>query len=128
MVRTGQFTVGHEPAGAAMARHRLNDELVALGVAPEIIDDVALIVSELVTNAVRHTSAGGSHLVDWQLAEHEIMVSVDDDSVVRPVVRDPDTGTPGGLGLPIVGALSTAWGVSSIDGAGKRVWARVNVP
>ena len=93
-VRAGQFSVRHEPASAALARHRLFDELSALGVAAAVIDDVTLIASELVTNAVRHTGNGASHIIDWQLAEHEIMVSVNDGSVVRPVIRDPDSGVP----------------------------------
>ena len=75
------------------------------------LDDVRLVVSELVTNAVRH--APGEPI--------SVSVEVDDDGVVRGEIEDSgeggvrlratSPGEPGGYGLGIVDALTDRWGV-----------------
>lgn len=86
------------------------------------IDRVALIASELVTNAVIH-------------AETEVWLAVEGlDDVVRLEVGDGVArrprfvgGEPGdgrGLGLPIVESLASSWGMAAVEG-GKCVWAEV---
>ncbi|WIM99866.1 ATP-binding protein [Actinoplanes oblitus] len=84
------------------------------------LDDVAAVVSELVTNAVRH--GGGAVVVDVEAYGGQVIVSVADGSSVVPRPRRPD-GT-GGLGLRIIDALTARWFVESYEG-GKRVRAEM---
>jgi serine/threonine-protein kinase RsbW len=105
-------------AGArAIVRDLADDRLSS-----SVVEDAALLTSELVTNAVRHA---GHDPID-------LTASVDDSSVTV-VVRDrgpsfdPDvvvqTDT-GGWGLSIVEELSTDWGVVS-NGSGNEVWFEI---
>ena len=77
----------------------------------DMLERVELVVSELVTNAVRH---GPGELITLRL------VSAPDGGVAGEVVdqgdgvvaiRERGSGLDGGLGLPIVDALTSAWGV-----------------
>lgn len=86
------------------------------------IDRLALIASELVTNAVRH--AHTEIFVELSAEEGIVRLEVVDGSDRRPVFRDADPEVPGGLGLPIVEALATSWGTRVRDD-GKAVWAEV---
>ncbi|MEU4625687.1 ATP-binding protein [Actinoplanes sp. NPDC023801] len=85
-----------------------------------MLDDAAVVVSELVSNAVRH---GGSEIV-VAVESHagQITVSVADGSSVVPRPRDPD-GTCG-LGLRLIESLTVRWYVQSHEG-GKRVCAEL---
>ena len=79
-----------------------------------------LLVSELVTNAVRH--ADGKVIVVDVRAEDRVRVSVTDESPRMPQQRSPSLDEPGGRGLMIVDELAEAWGVDAVPGDGKRVW------
>ncbi|MFI9100141.1 ATP-binding protein [Streptomyces fildesensis] len=81
---------------------------------------VALLVSELVTNAVRHASGAVGLRLMWD--ERRLRIAVDDSSTVLPVVRPARPDLPGGHGLNLVQRLSGGWGVVPRAG-GKRVWA-----
>lgn len=83
--------------------------------------DAGVIVSELVTNAIRH-GGGGLELV-VTMHERSVTVSVADGSAVVPAVREGDGD--GGRGLVIIEALAEAWGVENHHG-GKRVWVRLH--
>ncbi|MBT2392112.1 ATP-binding protein [Streptomyces sp. ISL-1] len=68
------------------------------------VDDVVLVVSELVTNAAKHT-------VGWwrlrvQVQRQRLVVDVEDSSWAPPVSRAPDLGAAGGRGWPIVQHLA----------------------
>jgi anti-sigma regulatory factor (Ser/Thr protein kinase) len=80
------------------------------------LDAAAVVVSELVTNAVRH----GGGCVSLQLEAHgdRVIVSVADGSSVVPRRRDPDG--IGGRGIALIEALSAGWHVETYQG-GKRV-------
>ena len=82
-------------------------------------DDLMLMVSELVTNAVRHTS----HNIGVTVYVHNcgIWVSVADDGFGRVELRHPVLTETSGRGLELVNALSSAWGVLS-ERSGKSVW------
>jgi anti-sigma regulatory factor (Ser/Thr protein kinase) len=86
----------------------------------ELADDCALIVSELVTNAVVH---GGS-AVRLTLTAHTrtIYAEIADDGEGRLRVSDGDVDATGGRGLLIVGTLAREWGVITVAGGGKIVW------
>ncbi|MGW1137414.1 ATP-binding protein [Streptomyces zhihengii] len=92
----------------------------------ELVEDVLLLVSEIVTNACLH--AGGPR----ELALHQdarlLRIEVADADPAPPHRRAPgDLAQPGGHGLIILERLSDRWG-SEPRGTGKVVWAEVPVP
>lgn len=87
------------------------------------IDRLALIASELVTNAVRHAKTDIT--IELSSEEELLRLEVVDHGDERPVFLENDPETPGGLGLPIVEALASSWGVTSRNDGGKGVWAEV---
>jgi anti-sigma regulatory factor (Ser/Thr protein kinase) len=87
--------------------------------------DVALIVSELVTNSVLHAAVGSdqSLTVDLELLGDRLRITVTDPgSPLEPQLLAPGPGTAGGLGLRIVDQLSTAWGVGHDPMGTTQVW------
>jgi anti-sigma regulatory factor (Ser/Thr protein kinase) len=86
-------------------------------------DDLVLVVSELVTNAIRH--GRGPVEVDIHVDGSEVIVEVAEGSSSSPKIMDTTPDSVGGRGLPIVDALTRQWGVRSIPDGGKVVWARV---
>ncbi|MFF6916349.1 SpoIIE family protein phosphatase [Streptomyces sp. NPDC012466] len=81
-----------------------------------------LLVSELVTNAVRY--AAGPVTVRLIRSGHGLLCEVGDTGNGRPRVRRVDLLADGGRGLSIVHRLTTRWGVRWTD-TGKVVWAEV---
>lgn len=90
--------------------------------------DVALVVSELVTNSVVHANVGPRRTLTVELAmiDDRLRISViDPGSRLEPRILQPDHERVGGVGLLLVDALSEAWGVAR-DGTGRtRVWCEV---
>lgn len=88
---------------------------------PHLIDDAQVVITELVSNAVRHAEGDLRLLV--LLRDRLLHLSVADTSEQRPhlILPDPDTGE-GGRGLLLIDAIAAAWG-SSPTSDGKVVWA-----
>jgi anti-sigma regulatory factor (Ser/Thr protein kinase) len=120
--------VPHDTHSAALVRHELSAELALRGIDPESIDEVVLVASELVGNAVRHTMAvdGCGLGVDWSLDDEGVTVQVSDSSTTPPAPRTPSDSEPGGRGMHIVEALADDWGVRPAA-SGKWVWAHIPV-
>ena len=116
--RSHRFEV---PAGLhapGEARRRITDSLRAWGFTEaRWLDAVAIVVSELVTNAVQH-GTGDSVPVTMVARGRSVQLSVGDGSAVVPRRRRPDDR--GGRGLMLIDALSVRWYVQD-DGAGKCV-------
>lgn len=92
---------------------------------PEAVNAVVLLVSELVTNSVRHGGLGpqGTVELSMQALPHSIRVEVTDSGPgFRPGSPLPDPDEGGSLGLLLVERLSDAWGVSNDP---CRVWFEV---
>jgi two-component sensor histidine kinase len=90
--------------------------------------DVALIVSELVTNSVVHADADASHLLRITVArlQDRLRIAVTDNgSETVPHVREVDDGTPGGRGLRIIDRLCLRWGVIRKASRTTEVWCEV---
>jgi anti-sigma regulatory factor (Ser/Thr protein kinase) len=110
-------------AARQFVAYRLRGEL--RGRADSSIETAVLLVSELVTNAVR---AGCQHLtVRLAVDRSRVRVAVDDDAGGVPRPRVAGVEDVGGRGLTIVGALSRGWGTES-TAAGKSVWAEIELP
>jgi len=111
-------------ASVADARRTARTWLDALGVDDGAAGRTILVVSELVTNAIRHAHTG------WVLT-----LSRTDDGTVAVRVSDTGTGTPAitlvgddatsGRGLALVAAISEDWGWDPAPAGGKVVWAEV---
>lgn len=83
--------------------------------------DAELVISELVTNALRHGL--GDVVVRTSLADGDLLqVSVTDSGPELPALQPVDVGRIGGVGLRIVDRLASEWGVAPFPG-GKTVWA-----
>lgn len=86
-------------------------------------DVVALLASELVTNAVRYGSGEPN--------EVEVSVAGDGDGVLVEVLSpgemaDGDTDTPGGFGLLLVDQLADEWGIEATGRGRVRAWFRTD--
>jgi hypothetical protein len=125
------------PGGGAASVRAARDFAVATVLrwgAAERSHDVAIVVSELLTNALRHTrpSAPGARprrpirLGLLQLSPC-LLCAVADPSTAAPVARSPGALGETGRGLHIVCALSDRWGYTT-NGAGKVVWAMFTAP
>ena len=93
----------------------------------EVVDAAVLLVSELVTNAVRHASPPITVEVICENS-HALQVRVSDATPDTPELVDPCAHDEGGRGLAITQILSDDWGVDPHDDDGKTVWFRINSP
>ncbi|GAB2473346.1 ATP-binding protein [Jatrophihabitans fulvus] len=122
----GSLRVRHDATSAGEVRRKIAADLAARSVTPDAIDDVVLVASELVGNAVTHAAEHGSLDVAWQLEDSTVIVRVRDGSSEQPHVRTVPETSPNGRGLAIVAAVAVEWGVQPLTD-GKQVWARVPV-
>ena len=87
---------------------------------------VALLTSELATNAVVHAHSDFSVAVEVEPGH--VRVSVGDNSKVVPTIGVASTVSPvGGRGLRIVDALASRWGISLLP-EGKETWFEITEP
>jgi signal transduction histidine kinase len=125
---TVTFELDPDLASVTNARHLTTATLESWGLAA-LCDDVALVVSELVTNALRHSLpsrlSAASDRIRLRL-QHEasfILCGVLDTGSEAPRRREPDFIAETGRGLHIVESFSATWGWMPLDGGGKVVWA-----
>ena len=112
------------PQGPGQARRAVAECAARLGL-DEVVDDLLLVVSELVTNAVRH----GAPPVRLELhADADVVrVAVGDGEPALPEARDVDDDAEGGRGMVLVELLAREHGVRE-QPPGKTVWASVTRP
>lgn len=87
------------------------------------VDTVLLLVSEVVTNAVRHAATPFELTIAVDGSQVTVAV-VDHDRAHPPKVRDPGPEDTSGRGLRIVEELATSWGTEPVANDAKRVWFR----
>jgi anti-sigma regulatory factor (Ser/Thr protein kinase) len=101
------------------ARHYVTGVLT--DVSRETKEAVALIVSELATNAIRHAATAFTVTVDQ--SSRRLRIEVTDSGGGEPHLRAPRPADPTGRGLRILDALADTWGVvSASPRKGKTVW------
>jgi DNA-binding NarL/FixJ family response regulator len=113
-----------QPESAATAR-RFVDETLRQWDCGELFDVVALLTSELVTNAILH--AHSDIELSVSLTPNGIRIDVVDQSAGLPALRQASQDDTSGRGLSLVEALATAWGVDERPG-GKSVWFELPRP
>jgi anti-sigma regulatory factor (Ser/Thr protein kinase) len=114
-------------SSVGVARRRLVSDLIAVDACDSAICDAALVLSELLSNALRHAVPlpGAKISVAWRLDTDSVQLSVrDGGGKTQPELGEPTQATTGGRGLRIVEKLSRCWGTSS-DEDGTTVWAQV---
>lgn len=89
----------------------------------QLVNTVELLVSELVTNAVIHTTAAPR--VEVELLRGIVRVAVFDADPALPERRVPDADRPGGRGLLFLDQLATRWAAEPSD-TGKVVWFEID--
>lgn len=139
------------------ARDFARSTLLRWGLA-ELFDDVALVASELVTNALRHAlelradaayrqevvrsglgpndQRRGQEITDTILPirislvhrSPQVVCAVSDPSSAGPIAREPDFIAESGRGLHLVNSFSRSWGWHPLAGTGKVVWALFDAP
>lgn len=122
--RRTRFVVPHDETGPAQARAAVTHDAFELGL-DDLSDDVALLVSEMVTNAVRH--AEPPVRLEVEVTDTEVVVAVCDGTASLPVMRAADDDAEGGRGMLLVDLLTADHGVRS-QPPGKTVWARLLRP
>ena len=116
-------------SSVGVARRHLVSDLIEAGVCATAVTDAALVLSELLSNALQHAQPlpGMGIRVAWDLDADSVRVAVSDGGgSTRPELGEPTPATTGGRGLWIVARLSRRWGTLS-DEEGTTVWAEVLV-
>ncbi|BDM71147.1 ATP-binding protein [Streptomyces nigrescens] len=130
----------------AEARRFTRSTLTGWRLAADVTENAALVVTELVSNALRHglrtgepdaaPVARGFCVVPAPVCpawlaltrqETAVLCAVSDAGTDAPVVRTPDPLAESGRGLHLVDRLSDAWGWTPPDHSGKTVWATVSL-
>jgi len=117
--------LGREAESVAEARDWVESFIGQVPDAAAVCDDAVLIVSELVTNALRHGL--GDIVLRASMDDGAVAMSVTDNGAELPVLREVQRDRVGGVGLQIVERLSTTWGVAPFPG-GKTVWVTLALP
>lgn len=128
------FAVEPDPESVTAARHFAVATLRAWGLAA-LCDDVGLVASELVTNALRHSlpacpdmRADATIRLRLLRAAPYLLCGVVDSGTAVPRRREPDYIAESGRGLHIVDSFSARWGWTRLEPGGKIVWAVFRLP
>lgn len=120
----------YAPSSVAVARQRLCTELQEWGVYSGAIDDAVLVVSELLSNALRHAHPlpSGMVRVAWFWSDEVVEVAVSDGgAATEPRAGRPTVSSLGGRGLGLVEFVAQKWGVRH-EGEVTTVWAVLPAP
>jgi len=116
-----EVDLARDPESPAEARRALGE--VSDHLSPRRLEDARLLVSELVTNAIRHADLGVADVITLVVVtgDRALRIEVRDPGPgFEPRPPDPDPARPSGWGLYLVRELSDRWGVDRA--ADNRVW------
>ncbi|MEU3738900.1 MULTISPECIES: SpoIIE family protein phosphatase [unclassified Streptomyces] len=119
----GDWTLERDPKSVGRARELACEQLRSWDLEP-LCDTTELLVSELVTNALRY---GEGDIRVRLLLDRTLVCEVWDAGLVQPRRRRARDTDEGGRGLQLVGLLSAAWG-SRRTPRGKTVWFEMPLP
>jgi anti-sigma regulatory factor (Ser/Thr protein kinase) len=117
-------TLPCDEASVGRARRLVRTALAAWGL-DAAADDGSLIVSELVTNAVRHSGGAACRVIVTRHGHGRVRVAVTDRSRRMPDLLNAPADAVSGRGLALVDALADRWGTDRMHW-GKRVWAELS--
>lgn len=112
-----------DPSSATRARALTREQLEA-SYSSETLDTIALLVTELVTNAILH--ARTPLQLTLEARPGHVRICVEDESTEQPAVRHYASDAVTGRGLALVEQLASSWGVDATP-SGKVVWCEVPV-
>ncbi|GAB2714272.1 ATP-binding SpoIIE family protein phosphatase [Streptomyces bullii] len=119
-----EWRLGLSPAEVGRARAVVREQLHEWGL-DKLVASAELMVSELVTNAVRHSR---SRPVELRLVRGDtLLCEVDDDDHELPTLLNAGPADEAGRGLRVVSGLAREWGTSRTK-AGKSVWCELTLP
>ncbi|MFI7346166.1 SpoIIE family protein phosphatase [Streptomyces sp. NPDC049936] len=119
-----EWRLARDPSEVGRARAAVREQLHDWGL-PGQADAAGLMVSELVTNAVRHSHA---RPVELRLVRADtLLCEVDDDDHELPALRTAGPDDETGRGLRVVSTLAREWGASRTR-SGKTVWFELTLP
>ncbi|MFJ6737520.1 SpoIIE family protein phosphatase [Streptomyces sp. NPDC091279] len=119
----GTWRLPRDPAAVAGARKKTGEQLARWGL-PDAVFATELIVSELVTNAVRY----GTDPIELRLIRDATLIcEVSDGSSTAPHLRRARVFDEGGRGLMLVAQIAERWGTRQTP-TGKTIWAEQTLP
>jgi two-component sensor histidine kinase len=118
--------VTHLPAvpGSAAEARRFSLAALAEWDLSALGDTVSLLVTELVSNGVRHAQTSLELALSFD--GRCLRIAVTDGDPRPPVARTREKLSVGGWGLALVESLSTEWGTDIDDAEGKTVWFEID--
>src|SRR6516162_6658199 len=132
VAKSGVLQLPYTASSVGVARRHLIGDLIQAGVYEATACDAGLVLSELISNALRHATPlpGRTVRVSWSLRQESVKLAViDGGGPTVPMESEPANWAVGARGLGIVARLSRRWGVSAseddpgADGSGEMtVW------
>jgi anti-sigma regulatory factor (Ser/Thr protein kinase) len=121
--QVAEWDVESDPAAVRRVRAAVTEHLAEWGL-EDLVDTTELILSELITNAMRH---GAGPINVRLLHDRTLFCEVFDHSSTSPHLRYAATMDEGGRGLFLVAQLAERWGTRYTEG-GKVIWAEQAAP
>jgi anti-sigma regulatory factor (Ser/Thr protein kinase) len=118
-----QLDLSPDASSVTLARRFIRQFATGHSLDGEVLERLALVGAELVTNGVLH--ARTALILTLELSPDRVRVSVKDRSSAPAVWRQQPPEALNGRGLAMVNAVSREWGVDPA-GVGKRVWAEID--
>jgi anti-sigma regulatory factor (Ser/Thr protein kinase) len=112
-------------AAARHCRHWIAPIARGCGATPAATTAVELLVSEVVTNAVKYGTVRDAIEVTATCEQRLLVVAVRDHNPAPPVVLEVGPAALGGRGMHLVERMAHSWGVRHHGPAGKTVWFQV---
>jgi anti-sigma regulatory factor (Ser/Thr protein kinase) len=120
--RVASWDLPSDPAAVAGARDEVSRRLAEWGL-HEVSYTAELVVSELVTNAIRY---GGPPIQLRLIRDNVLICEVSDGSSTTPRMRRARIFDEGGRGLMLVAQFAERWGTRHMPG-GKSIWAEIGL-
>ena len=116
----------HAEAGCVReARHWIAQGARDHGAEPGVVGTLALVISELVTNAAKYGPPGGAIMLEADRVGTGFEIRISDESDEAPVLLPSEPDQIGGHGVRIVQHLTAGWDVQMHVGGGKSISFRV---